>query len=112
MGVFGVINGGTVDKLTIAINTLSVNNRHNTVGSICGVLKKGTISDCVVVGELHASADYVGGIAGACENSTIKNCIIEMYFAVNSAEVDGVCPQTTESTIKNCSSNFQVGKLN
>ena len=112
MGVFGVINGGTVDKLTIAINTLSVNNRHNTVGSICGVLKEGTISDCVVVGELHASADYVGGIAGACENSTIKNCIIEMYFAVNSAEVDGVCPQTTESTIKNCSSNFQVVQLN
>ena len=110
MGLFGVVTDGTVKNLNIIMATYSILEKHDTVGSVCGYLKNGTISNCIVIGDFCSYGNYVGGIAGACENSKITNCASELYMIADSTLSDGICPKVINSEISDCISNSVIMK--
>ena len=77
-GLFGYIDGGTVQNLKLAGCTFSGGDE---VGAIVGHLTSGAINNCqVATSTLSSHNDVqnvsVGGIAGVVENGTISNCTV------------------------------------
>jgi len=109
MGLFGVIDGGTVKNLNLDMTTGSILNKHENVGSICGLIKNGTISDCNTSGFLCAYSEYFGGLVGTSNNSTIKNCTSELYVILSKRDSFGdFCGQNINTVIDGCTQNNDV----
>lgn len=81
-GLFGVVNGGTVQYVTIADTTKTVENAEKTVsagivtgsgnvGSIVGWLQSGTVENCMSTAVVNGSgnAAVVGGLVGLNEGA-------------------------------------------
>ncbi len=70
-GLFGRIDSGkTVKNLTLENVAINVTSLHT--GGVAGA-NLGTISNCIVKGDVVGTLSVVGGIAGA-NNGTVKNC--------------------------------------
>ena len=70
VGLFGVIDGGTVENLEIVGADITGNEY---VGGIAGVLGGGDIIGCSVTGKV-IGGDSVGGVAGQVDDGGISNC--------------------------------------
>ena len=80
-GLFGYVNGGTVENLNLEIASISGNDY---VGGVVGRNYGGTIQGCMVSGSVSGN-DYVGGIVGCnINNGIVKGCC----FAGNSVTAD------------------------
>ena len=70
-GLFGRIDSGkTVKNITLENVAINVTSLHT--GGIAGA-NLGTISNCIVKGDVVGTLSIVGGVAGA-NNGTVKNC--------------------------------------
>lgn len=69
IGLFGYINGGTVQNVGVIDSYI---NGFEFVGGISGYMLKGTITNCYFKGSIIANA-YIGGICGL-NSDTISNC--------------------------------------
>ena len=73
-GLFGIVNGGTIQNLTI--ENATVNSDSRFAGAVAGGVVSGTIDHCTVSGEIHISGrHFVGGIVGM-SYGTIQNCSV------------------------------------
>lgn len=87
IGLFGVVDGGTVKNVTLNVN-INVANNELAGGAIGLLVNDGTAEKIHVTGNVKA-ADGVGGIVGRMLISgTIKECLNE---AVVNAAKDGSC---------------------
>lgn len=84
IGLFGVVDGGTVKNVTLNVNINVVNNK--LAGGAIGLLVNGGTAEKIHVTGNVNTADGVGGIVGRMLISgTIKECLNEAV--VNAAEV-------------------------
>ncbi len=82
IGLFGVVDGGTVKNLTLSDVSINASNNKNA-GSAIGLMVNNATADSITVGGSVSAADGVGGVVGRMTISgTISNC-------TNSANVSG-----------------------
>jgi uncharacterized repeat protein (TIGR02543 family) len=105
-GMFGYINGATVQNLTVAGE---ISGGANTAG-IAGYIKGSSIiNNCVNNATINSSSYYVGGITGYADTSTITGCVNN--GTVNNTNnyiggITGYCTGTT--TVIGCVNNGAV----
>jgi hypothetical protein len=68
-GLFGYVNGGTVENVGIEQSYISGNVN---IGGVAGQVYNGTVSDCYNNGKVYAASN-AGGVAGSVSGSTISN---------------------------------------
>ena len=69
-GLFGVVDGGKVQNLTVA-GSVSSEAKDAHVGGIVGWLKAGTVETCVFIGSVEAAGENAvrGGLVGKAESA-------------------------------------------
>ena len=69
-GLFGVVDGGKVQNLTVA-GSVSSEAKDAHVGGIVGWLKAGTVETCVFIGSVEAAGENAvrGGLVGKAETT-------------------------------------------
>ena len=73
MGLFGVVDGGTVKNLTL--NTVSISSNSECIGAAVGLAVGGATVQAINVSGTISAADGVGGIVGRMTvEGTIENC--------------------------------------
>lgn len=100
-GLFGMIIGGSVEKLTV--NGTVSSNASSGVAGIVGDIKDGTIYQCTNNASITGSlGEICGGIAGTTMNSVIQDCI-NNGVVNGKVYVGGIVGWSYEaSEIKNC----------
>ena len=87
-GLFGVINGATIQNLTVKGD---VRSSKGYVGGIVGKVQQGTVTNCGFFGTVTTTATgstaYAGGIAGSAGNTASQTAAIQN--CVSGAEVTG-----------------------
>ena len=73
-GLFGRVNGGTVQDLTVSGSV----SGHWYVGGVVGYNDGGTVTGCIFSGSGSGTgvtgSYYVGGVVGSNNNGSVKNC--------------------------------------
>ena len=99
VGLFGYVNGGTVENLNLA--NVSVSGYYY-VGGVVGY-NNGTIQGCMVSGSV-SGVDHVGGVVGG-NPSTVEGCCFAdgsvRASGVNGARVGGVVGYNSD-TVEGC----------
>lgn len=79
-------NFGFISELNGSINNLKIegititgsNDENNYVGTIAGVVKDGSITNCKITGiDIECEKGYIGALAGSITNSIVKTCLLE-----------------------------------
>ncbi len=84
-GLVNVLDGGTVQDLTIA-GTITKTGSY--VGGVAGI-NLGIINDCINLANITVTGNYVGGIAGYNANS-ISNCINQGTITARGNYIGGI----------------------
>ena len=113
IGLFGIVDGGTVKDLTLSDVSINATGNENA-GAAIGLMVNGATADNITVSGSVSAADGVGGIVGRMTISgTISNCVNNA--AVTSAEggggIVGKAYYTGEGkvmTISDCTNNGTV----
>lgn len=111
-GLFGSIEGGMVQKLTLS--DASVRGATET-GGIAGRIKDATVRNCGVTGSVSGSAK-VGGVVGVLlGNGKVEHCYSAGSVGGTGNQVGGIAGELTTitSTVQNCYSTAAVkGSVN
>jgi len=70
-GLFGYLEEGTVENLTIEDCAVSC---KDMAGSLVGLAEKATVRNCRTTGRVTSTAGYAGGLAGIAYDSDIATC--------------------------------------
>jgi len=125
-GLFGYVNGGTVQNLGVAeetvsgasyvsgvagfLNSGSVENCYatgsvsgsNSIGGVVGFLNSGSVTNCYATGAVSGTSS-VGGVAGYVDSGSVTNCYAT--GAVNgSNSIGGVAGYVDSGSVTNCAS--------
>ena len=105
-GLFGVVQGGTIQNLGIENAVIECNN-STFIGVLAGkVAGNSTIQNCYTTGRINVnSCDNVGGLIGECngENNFIDNCYSNVSIYGNSnGIVGGLIGQVYRGRVENC----------
>lgn len=76
-GLFGCVENGTIENLSIIDSLIEVNTATSHIGSLAGGIKNSTIKNCYNTGAINlvsTTTAAVGGIIGYSEKSSINNC--------------------------------------
>lgn len=103
VGLFGYAVGSQFKNVTIrpVANTCKITG-NNYVGSVCGYLENGSISNCTNAGDVIGGGDYVGGICGGYDNSNISNCTNAGTVSSIGIGIGGICGSIYGSNINIC----------
>jgi len=108
IGLFGKIGQGA------EIRNLGLENSrirgYEQIGSICGVLENGIITNCYTKGGLISGTNYIGGICG--ENKGIINNSYSNITVRGTSFVGGFAGALSNATTKNSYSSGDVYGLN
>lgn len=107
-GCVGVlINGGTVDNVTVSG---SVSGSEAAAGVVSRVIKNGTVRNCHNLATVNGTKHNIGGIVGAAyynnEGMTIEDCTNDGTISGNYA-VGGIVGFSA-ANIKNCTNNGAI----
>ena len=98
-GLFGVVDGGYIDSLTVAG---TVSGGDNT-GGIAGMAMNSTIRHCTNNAYVMGAYQYHGGIVGSANHSTIEYCTNNGALTGAQYYHGGIAGQATNnSTIRGC----------
>ena len=99
-GLFGVL-AGSVENINIVNTTISLSgikqlNEHevNTIGTVCGLLEDGNISNVNIYSDIYLSKD----------KSATSTFLGKM-------QVGGICGTATDGTISSCTTNGTINKI-
>ena len=103
-GLFGRVNGGTVQDLTVSGSV----SGHWYVGGVVGYNNGGNVTGCIFSGSGSVSVtgnNYVGGVVGM-NNGTVTNCYNTGNVSVTSSDISNVGGVVgyngSSSTVTNC----------
>ena len=101
-GLFGYLNGGTIQNVVLTDCNVSANNQ---VGTLVGV-NSGTVNTCVVRGGIvNVTGSFCngGGMVGNCLNGTISSSqVTGMSIKSNYSNLGGIAGSAYGSTISEC----------
>lgn len=95
-GLFGVMSGGTVKRLTLESGSVV---GGNFTGAVAGENIGGTIEDCIVRVSVTGVKE-TGGICGR-NSGTVRRCEVYGTVAGVSSEIGGICG-TSSGTLAEC----------
>lgn len=103
-GLFGIINGATIQNLKVEG---SVTSSGNNVGGIVGRIQQGSVVNCSFSGSVKTtkSGGYAGGIAGYPGNTTNQTATIRGCASTANVEggyAGGIVGYAKYTTIENC----------
>ncbi len=101
-GLFGVINGATLEN--IGIINISLTN-EGTLGALVGESRGGTLTNCYSTGTVVGSGAWVGGLIGFCITSgtTISDCYSECTVTNTATRTGGLIGYIeVSSTVTDC----------
>ena len=102
VGLFGYAVGSRLENIVIQPVTKTCKiTGNNFVGSVCGYLVNGSISNCTNAGEVIGGGDYVGGICGWLEHGNISNCT-NAGTVSGKENVGGICGRADYTRFTNC----------
>ena len=104
-GMFGVINGATIENVIIKTD-FSDGNSANLAGLV-GLMENGTIANCEVAGEVigNANTQNMGGVAAKVENGTIHSVFAVSTLTGGEETVMGGLIGTNSGNLYNSYSN-------
>ncbi|MFV0584777.1 MAG: InlB B-repeat-containing protein [Parabacteroides gordonii] len=112
IGLFGVIESGTVENLGVKFGTLKSTAAGNHIGGIAGDIKdNSTIQNCYTAGgsiiaEINSNGtDVAGGIIGKGSQSSILNCYSICNISLKSVSAvngGGIAGSGTNLIVSNC----------
>ena len=119
VGLFGVIESGTVENLGVKFGTLNSTGASNTlVGGIAGEIQdNSTIQNCyttggAIIADLNSfGSTAAGGIIGKGSQSTILNCYSTCNISLVSTYLvygGGIAGSGTNLTVSNCYSICKI----
>lgn len=119
VGLFGVIESGTVENLGVKFGTLKSTGASNTfVGGIAGEIQdNSTIQNCyttggAIIADLNSfGSTAAGGIIGKGSQSTILNCYSTCNISLVSTYLvygGGIAGSGTNLTVSNCYSICKI----
>ena len=99
-GLFGRVNGGTVQDLTVSGSV----SGHWYVGGVVGYNNGGTVTGCTFSVSGNVSGDWhVGGVVGYNNGGTVTGCIFSGSGSVSGNRyVGGVVGYNSSGTVTNC----------
>lgn len=110
-GLFGTVVSGHISNLNLIMNTYNANVYHKNIGTVCGYIENGSISNCVAIVDFCTSSKVVGGIVGTAKNSVIKNCKTELsIFTEKTSTIGDICGVNDNCEIIDCKSNNVIYK--
>lgn len=117
VGLFGVVDGGTVKNLTLNDVNINVAN-SNLAGAAIGMMLNGATADNITVNGAVTGNDGVGGIVGRLIiDGTIANCINNASVTSSYGGIGGIVGKayyedgantSTFASIENCTNNGTV----
>ena len=117
VGLFGVVDGGTVKNLTLNDVNINVAN-SNLAGAAIGMMLNGATADNITVNGAVTGNDGVGGIVGRLIiDGTIANCINNASVTSSYGGIGGIVGKAyyedgantgTFASIENCTNNGTV----
>lgn len=112
IGLFGVLDGGTVKNLVLKDVNVNATGNENA-GGVIGLMVNGAVADKITVSGSVSAVDGVGGIAGRMTISgTVSNCVNSAN--VNGAAVGGIVGKAyytgtgVEMNIYGCSNSGKI----
>ena len=116
VGLFGYVDGGTIENLTLSDFSVSSTNKHSdcSAGALAGLLDNdATVSGCTVVSSTVTGVNC-GGLVGYVEDGTVSECIargVSVTAAnttdggstVNSAYCGGIAGCIKDGSVNSCS---------
>ncbi len=105
----GVIRNLKLQDVSIDV-TISYNIYDLYVGAVCGK-NRGTISECVVEGQINVYNGYIGGIAGYSSYGKIEKCYNKASITATGTQITSIVGGIVGKTnwdIKNC---YNVGNI-
>ncbi len=105
-GLLGTVVSGHISNINLIMNTYDAYASHENMGTICGYISNGSITNCLAIADFCAGAEVVGGIVGTAKNSVIKSCSTElMIFTDKYTKTGDICGVNDNSEIIDCTSN-------
>lgn len=118
-GLFGCVNGGTVENLAVKGTVKSTSDKDGgvSVGGIVGEIQKATITNCCFIGDVTGNGAAVGGIAGYLwQSGTVSDCYhIGTVKTSDAHSAGGVVGRIQSNEVKNAvctvENCYHVGKM-
>ena len=117
VGLFGIVDGGTVKDLNLTNVSINVTN-SNLAGAAIGMMLNGATADNITVSGAIVGNDGVGGIVGRLIiHGTISNCINNASVTSSYGGIGGIVGKpyyedgantSTFASITNCTNNGAV----
>ncbi|MBE6342970.1 MAG: T9SS type A sorting domain-containing protein [Lentimicrobiaceae bacterium] len=117
VGLFGIVDGGTVKNLNLTNVSINVTN-SNLAGAAIGMMLNGATADNITVSGAIVGNDGVGGIVGRLIiHGTISNCINNASVTSSYGGIGGIVGKpyyedgantSTFASITNCTNNGTV----
>lgn len=121
IGLFGVIESGTVENLGVKFGTLKSTTTSEPIGGIAGEIKdNSTIQNCyttggAIIADLNSfGSTAAGGIIGQGSQSTILNCYSTCNISLVSTYLvygGGIAGSGTNLTVSNCYSICKIKEI-
>lgn len=132
VGLVGYAIGATIQNVTVQGATL--NGREN-IGSVCGYIKDGTITNChaveTVIGNKYCGGivgyimgntnvtgctnsgtvsgyNFLGGIVGQAQQATVQRCFNSGAVTGNSSPIGGIVGLANRATVQDCGNTGAV----
>ncbi len=119
LGLFGCLNGGSIQNVTTAGEVADTSTSVTGNGPVAGVCAHnigGTIENCVNKAAVSCKnyGKYMGGICGENEGGTINGCsnsAMIKAWGYNAQYFGGICGQNYTGSILNCVNSGEVKAL-
>ena len=104
-GLFGLIDGATIENLGVNTSDKGVFDTNYNVGVLVADARNSTITNCYTFGNI--SSHTGGGLVGSADNSAITNCssVVDVNAIYGGGLVGSV---SNNSTIENC---YAIGDI-
>lgn len=107
VGLFG-ISYGNIQDVTLINSYFGGSEKVESIGSICGNVTNGTISNCTnentIVKINDAQEQYIGGICGYASGATITGSTNKINISINGTKsnLGGICGKVENCMIDTC----------
>jgi hypothetical protein len=107
-GLFGIVNGGEIDSLGVAVN-ITITGEGSNAGGLIGVAQGNcTIKNCYSTGNITSAKNFVGGLVGYCPGSVVISNCYSSVVVQGYSYVGGLVGDVDAGSILNCYSRGSV----
>ena len=88
LGFFSLLSGNVS---SVGLENVSIVGSSRNVGSLCGYIYNGSITECYVTGNVTGEGSYIGGLCGYNYYGSIKSCYAASNITGPGSYIGGLC---------------------